>query len=176
MKYHKLTINSSNELLFGQAPYKVRTRRGLEFGSGTVYPEVNFTLPPMHVNSETLTSVREQYRNIARGILSRGLELETPGIVLEFEALLEMTKNPDIGVAVVEELETVCREYYDKYGLKSAIRLTPNDLREFERPPRMRTGPLLETMLEFFERGAEAGGDLLSIESTGGKKSPMMHL
>jgi len=170
MKYHNLAVNSSNDLLFGQAPCPVRTARGLEFGFGTVYPEVNFTLPPMHVDTGTLPSVREQYRNIANDILSRGLELKSPGIVLEFEALLEMTKEPDIGVAIVEELEHVCRKYYDKYGLKSAVRLTPNDLREFERPPRMRSGPLVETMLEFFERGAEKGGDLLSIESTGGKE------
>ncbi len=54
--------------------------------------------------------------------------------------------------------------------MKSEIRLTPNDLREFERPPRQRTSPLLDSMVEVFECGLDAGGDLLSIESTGGKK------
>ncbi len=170
MKYHTLAIKSAEQLLFGQAPHPVRTARGLEFGSGIVYPEVNFTLPPMHVNFNTLSAIRKQYRDIARDILNRGLELETPGVVLEFEALLEMTKEPDIGIAIIEEMEQVCSEYYDKYRIKSAIRLTPNDLRDFDRPPRMRTGQLLETMFEFFDRGAAAGGDILSIESTGGKE------
>ncbi len=170
MKYKKLAIRHYSHLVFGNAPHPVTTSRGLVFGSGIVYPEVNFTLPPMHINSETLPSIRSQYRNIAMDILNRGLELESPGIVLEFEALLEMTKYPDIGVVILEEMEQVCQDFYDKHGLKSVIRLTPNDLREFERPPRMRAGPLLETMLEFFDRGAKKGGDLLSIESTGGKE------
>ena len=63
-----------------------------------------------------------------------------------------------------------CEEYYHKYGLKSEIRLTPNDLREFERPPKQRTSELLNKMTELFEGGALAGGNLLSIESTGGKE------
>ncbi|MGD2035475.1 MAG: methyltransferase MtaB domain-containing protein, partial [Bacteroidales bacterium] len=60
--------------------------------------------------------------------------------------------------------------YYSNHGLITEIRLTPNDLREFERPALQRTSKLLEPMMELFEEGARAGGDLLSIESTGGKE------
>jgi methanol--5-hydroxybenzimidazolylcobamide Co-methyltransferase len=48
--------------------------------------------------------------------------------------------------------------------------MTPNDNREFERPPLMRRGRHWEAMLELFEGSAAAGAELLSIESVGGKE------
>jgi methanol--5-hydroxybenzimidazolylcobamide Co-methyltransferase len=48
--------------------------------------------------------------------------------------------------------------------------MTPNDNREFERPPLMRRGRYWEAMLELFEGSAAAGAELLSIESVGGKE------
>ncbi len=48
--------------------------------------------------------------------------------------------------------------------------MTPNDNREFERPPLMRRGRYWEAMLELFETSADAGAELLSIESVGGKE------
>ena len=57
-----------------------------------------------------------------------------------------------------------------KHGLKSVLRITPNDTREMKRPPRMRSGPLYEAMLQTFEGCAAAGSELLSIESVGGKE------
>ena len=170
MKYKKLAIDNYSDLIFGSAPFPVTTRRGLTFGSGIVYPELNFTLPPMKVGKDSLNEITSHYRGIVTDALNRGLDLYSKGIVFEFEALLEMTREPDIGVEIVKVMNEICEEYYQKYGFKSEIRLTPNDLREFERPPRARTSPLLDIMLEFFERGAEAGGDILSIESTGGKE------
>jgi len=50
------------------------------------------------------------------------------------------------------------------------LRMTPNDNREFERPPLMRRGKYWEAMLELFEGSAAAGAELLSIESVGGKE------
>jgi methanol--5-hydroxybenzimidazolylcobamide Co-methyltransferase len=81
-----------------------------------------------------------------------------------------MTRNPDYGVELVKVMNEQCENYFSRYGLKSEIRLTPNDLREFDRPPKQRTSSYLDLMMELFERGAHAGGDLLSIESTGGKE------
>ncbi len=146
------------------------TRRGLVLGGGTVYPELNFTLPPMEVNEATLPEVKDHYRQIVSGALQRARELHAPGLVFEFETLIEMTMTPRIGVELVELMEGLCEEAFHKHGLRSALRLTPNDTRDFDRPPRMRTSRHLEAMLELFERGALAGGDLLSIESTGGKE------
>jgi methanol--5-hydroxybenzimidazolylcobamide Co-methyltransferase len=48
--------------------------------------------------------------------------------------------------------------------------MTPNDNREFERPPLMRRGRYWEAMLELFEGSAAAGSEFLSIESVGGKE------
>ena len=170
MKYKSLVINNPEDLIFGNAPKPVITRRGLEIGGGQVYAELNFTLPIMSINNNTLNQVYAHYREITEGALERALQLNTKGVVLEFETLLEMTKTPDIAVEIVKIMNDICENYYQKYGLKSEIRLTPNDLREFERPARQRSSKYLEPMFEVFDRGALAGGDLLSIESTGGKE------
>jgi methanol--5-hydroxybenzimidazolylcobamide Co-methyltransferase len=48
--------------------------------------------------------------------------------------------------------------------------VTPNDIREFVRPPVLREGDKWDQMVSSFELCADAGADLLSIESTGGKE------
>lgn len=170
MKYKQLSINSPDKLLFGHAVKPVTTQRGLVIGDGRVFPELNFTLSAIQINDETFPEIVNQYRQIAVEAIERAIQLESSGLVLEFETLLEMTLKPDWGVQIVETLNEVCEKYYQTAGFKSEIRLTPNDLRDFDRPPQMRTSPHLDAMMELFERGALAGGDLLSIESTGGKE------
>lgn len=170
MKYKSLVITDPEELIFGIAPKPVKTRRGLEIGGGQVYAELNFTLPVMSINENTLPEVYDHYREITRGALERAYELNSKGVVLELETLLEMTKTPQIGIEIVKIMNEICENYFQKHGLASEIRLTPNDLREFERPAKQRTSHYLEPMMELFEQGMIAGGDLLSIESTGGKE------
>jgi methanol---5-hydroxybenzimidazolylcobamide Co-methyltransferase len=170
MKYTNLAINDPSRLIFGNAPYPVKTRRGLNIGGGQVYSELNFTLPVMSINDQTLPQVFQHYRQITESALERALHLGSKGVVLEFETLLEMTKTPSTGVGIVRIMNDICENYYQKHGLASEIRLTPNDLREFERPALQRTSALLEPMFRLFEEGMIAGGDLLSIESTGGKE------
>jgi methanol--5-hydroxybenzimidazolylcobamide Co-methyltransferase len=48
--------------------------------------------------------------------------------------------------------------------------MTPNDIREMERPPAMRSGDLWNNMLRLFDGAAREGAELLSIESVGGKE------
>ena len=170
MKYKSLVITNPEDLMFGISPKPVKTRRGLEIGGGQVYAELNFTLPIMSINESTLPQVYEHYREITEGALGRAHELNSKGVVLELETLLEMTKTPQIGIEIVKVMNEICEKYYQKHGLASEIRLTPNDLREFERPAKQRTSQYLEPMMELFEKGMIAGGDLLSIESTGGKE------
>ena len=171
MKFKELKIKSADDLIFGEAPNPVRTRRGLLIGGGIVYPELNFTVPESTViNRNTLSELVEMYRKIVRDALERALALESEGLVFEFETLLEMTNDPFIGTEIVRAMNEVCEEYFQKYSLRSEIRLTPNDSRDMDRPPRMRSGKYLDAMFELFEKGAEAGGDMLSIESTGGKE------
>ncbi len=170
MKYKSLVINSPGELIFGTAPYPVTTRRGLIIGGGHVYPEINFTIPPMEVTEKVIAELTSYYKGIVSDILERALHLNSEGIIIEFEPLIEMTRFPEIGIQLVKVMNDVCENYYQVHGLKSELRLTPNDLREFDKPPRQRTSAYIEPMMELFERGAMAGGDLLSIESTGGKE------
>jgi methanol--5-hydroxybenzimidazolylcobamide Co-methyltransferase len=170
MKYKSLAISNPDQLIFGDAPLKVKTNRGLIIGGGHVYPEINFTLPPMEVSVKTFSEVRKHYTEIFEGVLERAIDLNSNGLVLEFETLIEMTKTPSIGIDLVKAMNEICERYYHKYKLPTEIRLTPNDLREFDRPPKARTSSYLDAMLELFDLGSQAGGNLLSIESTGGKE------
>lgn len=95
MKYKSLITTNPEDLMFGIAPNSVRTRRGLEIGGGQVYAELNFTLPTMSINDSTLTQVYGHYREITEGALERALDLNSKGVVLELETLLEMTKKYD---------------------------------------------------------------------------------
>ncbi|OGV48326.1 MAG: methanol--corrinoid methyltransferase [Lentisphaerae bacterium GWF2_52_8] len=171
MKFKTLAIGNSRDLMFGIAPHPVKTRRGLLIGGGMVYPELNFTVPPgAPIDRKTLPELRDKYAAAVREALERALHLDAEGLVIEFETLLEMTLDPFIGTELTKAMNEVCEEYFQKYGLKSEIRLTPNDTRDFDRPPLMRSSRHLEGMFKLFEDGAAAGGDLLSIESTGGKE------
>lgn len=168
--YTTLAIDNADDLRFGVTPKPVKTRYGLEIGGGTVYPELNFTLPSLTICEETFPRIRKHYEEIAEGALRRAVELEAPGVVLEFETLPPMTENPAWAIELCDVLVSAIERYHDKHGLKAALRMTPNDNREMVRPPMMRSGFHWERMLETFEGCAARGADLLSIESVGGKE------
>jgi methanol--5-hydroxybenzimidazolylcobamide Co-methyltransferase len=168
--YTRLAIDRTEDFIFGRAPRPLMLKNGLVIGGGTVYPELNFTLPPMTIAADTMPTIRDQYRGIIEGACARAVDLHLNGLVVEFELLPEMTRTPEWGA----EITSILREVLDRFelsgGLKSALRVTPNDIREFERPPHMRGGPLWDAMVSCFEQCAQAGADFLSIESTGGKE------
>ncbi|MFT3850181.1 MAG: methyltransferase MtaB domain-containing protein [Propionivibrio sp.] len=168
--YTTLAIDSAKGLRFGFAPKPVTTAHGLIIGGGAVYPELNFTLPTITIDKSTMPEIREHYRGIVNEALTRAHELGQKGVVFEFETLMEMTLQPEIGIELTKIMADVCAEHRAKTGINSAIRLTPNDVRDFERPPLLRSSKLLDSMYTLFREGARAGGDLLSIESTGGKE------
>ena len=105
MKYNTLTISKPEELIFGKSVYPVKTRRGLEIGGGLVYPELNFTLPQMQVSIETMSDVKRHYEEILKGSIEKAMHLYSEGVVFEFEMLIEMTKNPAIGIEVLKLME-----------------------------------------------------------------------
>lgn len=170
MKYNTLAISDPEQLVFGLAPRPLTTRHGMVIGGGQVYPELNFTLPDIEVKKDNLPIIRRHYTQIVTEALSRAAELDAPGVVLEFETLPPMTEHPDIGMEIVDILLTGIEDAHAKTGLKAALRCTPNDNREFVRPPEMRSGRYWDAMLELFERSAAAGAEMLSIESVGGKE------
>lgn len=169
-RYSKLAIDSAEDLIFGTAPFPVTTRSGMAIGGGTVFPEINFTLPAIEVDDGCMPEVRRHYAEIIEGVLLRAAELRAPGVLVEFETVPPMTSNPDIGMEIVDILLAGMTSARERHGLKSALRVTPNDNREFSRPPRLRGGPHLERMLELFDRASARGADFISIESVGGKE------
>ena len=170
MHYKSLAIADPLELTFGLAPKPVTTKSGMVIGGGTVYPELNFTLPPMTIDAGTMPEVRRNYEQIIEGALRRAADLEAPGVVIEFETLPPMTEHPQWGLDIAKILLAGMAKEKDRSGLKSVLRMTPNDNREFERPPLMRRGRYWDAMLELFEGSASVGAELLSIESVGGKE------
>ncbi len=170
MKFRELAIPHADDLLFGCAPKPITTRRGLRIGGGLVYPEINFTLPPMEITAATMPIVLRHYREMIADTLRRAAELAAPGVIVEFETLPPMTATPAFGLEVVQVLLDGMNEAERRHGLRSVLRMTPNDNREFARPPVMRSGEHWEHMLELFEGSARAGAEWLSIESVGGKE------
>jgi len=124
----------------------------------------------MEIKEESWREIRKQYAEIIEGVCRRAVELEVPGLLVEFETLPEMTLKAEWGLDITRLLAETLRKFHETDGLRSALRLTPNDTRELQRPPLMRRGPYWEGMLKFFQGAADAGADLLAIESTGGKE------
>ena len=168
--YNRLAITKLDDFLFGRSPNPVVLKNGLVIGGGQVYPELNFTLPGMEINAESLGEVNAQYSEMIEGACTRAVELNAPGLVVEFELLPELTTQPEWGAEVVKILREKLDETAAKHAIKVALRVTPNDIREFERPPIMRSGGFVDAMFRSFELSAQAGADFLSVESTGGKE------
>jgi methanol---5-hydroxybenzimidazolylcobamide Co-methyltransferase len=168
--YTRLAISDLDQFVFGRCPHPLTVGHGLEIGAGTVHPELNFTLPPMSISAATMPEVRSQYAQMIDDACARAVGLQLPGLVVEFELLPKLTEEPRWGAEVTAILREALDRYHDRHGLASALRVTPNDLREFVRPPLMRSGEKWERMVESFEQCAAAGADLLAIESTGGKE------
>jgi methanol--5-hydroxybenzimidazolylcobamide Co-methyltransferase len=166
----RLAITSLENFVYGRCPNPISTRRGLQIGTGSVLPEVNFTLPAMLVNETTWPEVVACYHEMIEGVIRRSVELEVPQLLVEFETLPDLTLNPEWGLEITRLLADKLIAAQKEHGIKTALRFTPNDIREFSRPPVMRSGRYWENMCTVFEKAGEAGADFLSIESTGGKE------
>lgn len=170
IKFDQLAIKNLDDFVFGTCPKPVTTKSGMVIGGGIVYPELNHTLPGMDVNDSTIKKANGIYASIVEGILKRAAELKSDGVLIEFETVPDYTEHPQYGIDANRILLNGMKEAADKYGLKTAIRTTPNDLREFDHPPIMRGGKYWDSMVELYTQCAKDGSDFLSIESTGGKE------
>jgi len=168
--FTKLAYDSLDDFIYGSCPNPVTCKNGLVIGGGEIYPEVNFTLPPMNATLDTLPEAIGIYRSMIDGVLKKAHELHAPGLVIELETLPQYTEHPQWGIDLHKVVRDSMFEFEAKYGLKSVMRMTPNDIREMSRPPVMRSGKYWEEMVKIFEGTAEDGADILSIESTGGKE------
>jgi methanol--5-hydroxybenzimidazolylcobamide Co-methyltransferase len=170
MAYAAMAVSGPQELVFGRSPKPVRCGFDLTIGAGAVFPEVNFTLPPLAIEAATWDAVKEHYEQIASNVVRRAVALRAPGVVLEFELLPAMTETPEWGAEITAILRRHLREAYEKSGLRSALRVTPTDIRDQGKPPELRSGAAWEKLRRSFALCIEAGADILSIESVGGKE------
>ncbi|HAL57602.1 MAG TPA: methanol--corrinoid methyltransferase [Bacteroidetes bacterium] len=158
-----------SELVFGRAKHPI-IRNGVSIGSGSVLPEIKFTLSSISIEEATREEIRSQYSEMITDVCQRAVDLHQSQLVVEFELLPQMTVESHWGVMITELLKEVMEQFRSTEGLQSLLRVTPTDTREFKKPPLRREGRELEDVLTSFRTCANAGGDLLSIESTGGKE------
>ena len=170
MRFTFLCVTDPDDLTFGRAPTPVDCGLGLRIGAGTVFPEVNFTLPAMTLDESTRAETLRIYEDTARAVVVRATALHAPGLVMEFEHLPPMTETPEWGAEITQRLASVLRDAHAATGLPCALRVTPVDVRGGGRPPQLRTGGGWEAVRESFVLCADAGADILSIESIGGKE------
>jgi len=168
--FDSLAIQDLDSFFYGSAPHPVHLNNGMSIGAGLVYPELNFTLPGMIVDANSMAEVRGEYTQMITEASKRAVELNAPGLVIEFELLPDLTLTPEWGAEITKILKDVLNDVQSKSGMKTALRVTPNDIREFARPPIQRSGEFVDKMYRSFELCAEAGADFFSIESTGGKE------
>lgn len=167
--FNELAYSSLSDFIFGSTIHPVKCKNGLVIGGGQILPELNFTLPPMPVTNETMPEVLRQYKSIIEDACKRARELYVPGFVVEVELLPPTTYHPEWGIEIIKTVRDVMYEYEQKYGLKSALRATPVDIREDRESVHMWRGKHWESIMETFEGSARAGADFLAIESIGGK-------
>lgn len=168
--YTTLAIGNPDDLCFGHSPKPVACGFGLTIGGGQVYPELNFTLPMMTIESSSWSEVRGHYQEIADMVVRAGKRLKLPGLVLEFELLPPMTESPEWGAEITAILNEGLKKAHEAYGLPCALRVTPTDVRDRQRPPLLRSGEEWDVLRSSFEQCSASGAHILSIESVGGKE------
>jgi len=168
--FSSLAINDVAGLIFGKAPQPVTCGYALQMGAGAVYPEINFTLPTMLIDGTSWPAIVSQYADIGETLVRAAERLRVPGLVVEFELLPPMTEHPEWGAEITRLLASHLEQAHGKFGLRSALRVTPTDIRDAIRPPILRSGSAWEAMCRSFEQCAAAGAHVLSIESVGGKE------
>jgi methanol--5-hydroxybenzimidazolylcobamide Co-methyltransferase len=167
--FSSTAYNKLDDFVYGSSIAPVKCKNGMVIGGGDVYPELNFTLPPMQITKDTMPEVIRQYREIISSACKRAVELFSTPFVAEIELLPPATYNPQWGIEIVKNVREIMWEYEQKHGLKSALRITPVDIREDAASGHMWRGKYWDSIMETFEGSAKAGADLLAIESIGGK-------
>ena len=128
--FTKLAYTKLEDFIYGTAQSPVKCKNGMVIGGGEIYPEINFTLPPMTITKESMPEVLKEYTSMIEDVLKRAKELYVPGLVVEIELLPPMTFNPQWGIDVTKVVRDIMFEYEQKHNLKSVMRITPNDIRE----------------------------------------------
>lgn len=166
----RVCYENLSDFIYGKSQKPIALKNGMVIGGGTVYPEINFTLPPILITQDTMPEVIANYKEIITGICERARELYVPGFVAEIETLPPMTFEPAWGIEICKTVVDIIKDYEAKYGIKGAVRITPNDIREGKDLEHMWHGRHWDAIMRTFEGCAKVGADFLAIESVGGKE------
>ena len=169
LEFNELGYNNADELIFGKSKKPVTCKNGLVIGGGEVIPELNYTLPMMQITEETMPKVLQHYKEMTTNACEKAIELSAPSLCFEIELLPNCTFHPKWGIEVVKTVVDVAKEFEAKSNTKFIVRNTPVDIREGKGLEHMYHGMHWDAIMETFAGGAEAGSDLMAIESIGGK-------
>lgn len=167
--FNETMYKNVDDFIYGTAIKPVKLKNGLVIGGGKILPELNFTLPSIIISKDTMPEVLNHYKEIIDGACKRAVELYVPGFIAEIELLPQTTYHPEWGIEITKVVREIMWDYEQKHGLKSALRLTPVDVREDKNSLHMWKGDYWDLVMNTFEGCANVGAEMLSIESIGGK-------
>ena len=62
MNFTSTAYQNLDDFVYGHSLYPVNLKNGMSIGGGLVYPEINFTLPPMLITKDTMPEVIKNYK------------------------------------------------------------------------------------------------------------------
>ena len=119
--YRVIAYENPDDFIFGKSKYPVKLNNGMVIGGGTVYPEINFSLPHMTIAEDILPLVLSNYREIITGICERAEDLSVPCFVAEIETLPTMTFYPTWGSALIKAVVKIIKDYSVKFGFFAEV-------------------------------------------------------
>ncbi|MFX0185235.1 MAG: methyltransferase MtaB domain-containing protein [Candidatus Hodarchaeota archaeon] len=164
--FKRLAFEEPTDLVFGKSTTPLTYGFDLEVGNGKVIPEVKYFPKPEHFKSRETTI--DIYKRIATDILKHAAYLGIKDVQLEIEFTAQLTKDKKLAGEVSYIQKGVLEEFYDKYGIRSALRCTIADIRNATKEGLRDSS--FDLMLNTFESVAENGADMVCIESFGGKE------
>ena len=171
-KFTKMAYDNADDMVFGHSKKPVSYGCGIKVGAGYVIPEINYAPRPGTEKSvEKITKEYVEY--ISKDAIERALTLGFPNLQLETEWVAQMGTVPGMGASVVAGQKAITEKYHKEYGINLAVRHTIPDQREAEQGLRDGMDSKFnypEKYWECCEIVCENGGDLLSVESVGGKE------
>ncbi|MCD6368668.1 MAG: hypothetical protein J7L38_02585 [Thermoproteales archaeon] len=161
-----LAFNSPSEMVFGKSKKKLEYGFGFKVGEGEVQPEIKYF--PRARMLETPEKTLDAYRNITLRILKKAVRLGMTSVQLETELPAMITSDRELAYTVISEQKALLEKFHEECGLNTALRVTVADIRNFSDPKKFEKD--YGILLEAFEASVDAGADVLSIESFGGKE------
>ncbi|WP_409199708.1 methanol--corrinoid protein co-methyltransferase MtaB [Methanobrevibacter sp. DSM 116169] len=166
-RFNKMAYETPEDMVFGHATKPVTAVRDFKVGAGFVIPELN--VAPAEGAEVSKEKMNNEMKNIAYSACERAVGIGLPAFQLEQEHISQQTSNPDWVAENTKIAVDVLEEFQDKYGIKTAYRATPADIRDEEKNFQMDDSPQYNLIMESCEAAVENGASFISIESVGGK-------